>query len=69
MAHTHLAKVTPSDMQFQAWVDEQSKALRMEDLNALIDTIETAAAEAVDQQDLVIIKGELFRHEELQQHP
>lgn len=69
MAQNHLAKVTLTDMQFQAWVDEQSKAFRMEDLNTLIDTIEAAAAEAVDQQDLIIIKGELFRHEELQQHP
>lgn len=37
----------------------------MEDLNSLIENIEAAAAEAVDQQDLIIIKGELFRHDEL----
>jgi hypothetical protein len=37
----------------------------LEDLSTLVDSIEKAESEAVDQQDLMIIKGELFKHEEL----
>jgi hypothetical protein len=43
-------------------VDEQTQALRLDSLTALIDSIEAAAADIVDHQDLMIIKGELFRH-------
>lgn len=49
-------------------MEEQTQALRLDGLSALIDSIEAAASEIVDHQDLVAIKGELFRHEDHAAH-